>query len=147
MDKYRRTHSIVSTLSKSESSGFLPVGPPPAAPVDNKEAFHYRIVDTCRTIRSYADIFERMRRPMMRRVEACTESHGGHFEHLLQLYIFSYNLQIKCFRTRVDVDIFSCFLMWNSCSKFVLKLQLHPLYREQQESSFFRICRTRAISL
>jgi hypothetical protein len=28
-------------------------------------------------------IFERMRRSMMRRVEACTESHGGHYEHLL----------------------------------------------------------------
>jgi hypothetical protein len=24
-----------------------------------------------------------MRRPMMRRVEGCIESHGGHFEHLL----------------------------------------------------------------
>jgi hypothetical protein len=53
------------------------------APVDNEEAFHHRTVDACQTIRNYPGIFERMRRSMMRRVEACTESHGGHFEHLL----------------------------------------------------------------
>jgi hypothetical protein len=44
-----------------------------AAPVDNKEALHHRIVDACQTIRNYSDIFERMRRSMMRRVEACIE--------------------------------------------------------------------------
>jgi hypothetical protein len=54
-----------------------------AAPVDNEVALHHRIVDACQTIRNYPAIFERMRRPMMRRVEACTESHGGHFEQLL----------------------------------------------------------------
>jgi hypothetical protein len=54
-----------------------------AAPVDNKEALHHRIVDVCQTIRNYPGIFERMRRSMMKRVEACIESHGGHFEHLL----------------------------------------------------------------
>jgi hypothetical protein len=54
-----------------------------AAPVDNEEALRYRIVDACQTIRNYTGIFGRMWRPMMRLVEACIESHGGHFEHLL----------------------------------------------------------------
>jgi hypothetical protein len=54
-----------------------------AAPVDNEEALHRRIVDACQTIPNCPSIFERMRRSMMRRVEACIESHGGHFEHLL----------------------------------------------------------------
>jgi hypothetical protein len=54
-----------------------------ADPVDNEEALHHRIVDVCQTICNYPGIFEQMRRSMMRRVEACIESHGGHFEHLL----------------------------------------------------------------
>jgi hypothetical protein len=44
-----------------------------AAPVDNEEALHHR---------NYPGIFERMLRCMMRRVEACIESHGGYFVHL-----------------------------------------------------------------
>jgi hypothetical protein len=58
-----------------------------------------------------------MQRSKMRRVEACLECHGGHFEHLLWMYSFSYDSQIKCFRTHVHIDIFSCFGMWNSCPK------------------------------
>jgi hypothetical protein len=54
-----------------------------AAPVDNEEALTQRIVDACQTIRNYHGIFERMQRSMMGRVEACIESHGGHFQHLL----------------------------------------------------------------
>jgi hypothetical protein len=53
-----------------------------AAPVDNEEALH-RSVDACQTICNYPGIFARMRRSMMRRVDACIEFHGGHFEHLL----------------------------------------------------------------
>jgi hypothetical protein len=79
---------MASTVGKLESSGFLPVGTPKtivyAAPVDNEEALHHRIVDACQTIRNYPGIFERMRRPMMRCVEAFIESHGGHFEHLFK---------------------------------------------------------------
>jgi hypothetical protein len=33
--------------------------------------------DVCQTIRNYPDIFERMQRSMVRRVEAWIESHGG----------------------------------------------------------------------
>jgi hypothetical protein len=40
-----------------------------AAPVDSEEA--HRIVDACQTIRNYPGTFERMRRSMTRRVEAC----------------------------------------------------------------------------
>jgi hypothetical protein len=52
------------------------------APVNSGEALHHRIVDACQTVRNYPGIFERMRWSMIRRVEACIESHGGHLEHL-----------------------------------------------------------------
>jgi hypothetical protein len=58
-------------------------------------------VDACQTIRNYPGIFERARLSMMKCVEVRIESHGGHFAHC-----FSYNSQIKRFRTRADVDIF-----------------------------------------
>jgi hypothetical protein len=78
---------MASTLTRLESSEFLPVGTPKpsvyAAPVDKEEALHHRTVDTCQTIRNYPGIFERMRRSVMRCVEACIEFYGGHFEHLL----------------------------------------------------------------
>jgi hypothetical protein len=90
-----------------------------AAPVDNEEALHHRTADACQTIRNYPGIFARMLQSMMRRVEACTESHGGHFEH------FSYNLQIKCFWIHVAVDNFSGVYTWNSHLKFVHIFQLH----------------------
>jgi hypothetical protein len=54
-----------------------------AAPVDNELAVHHRTVDACQTIRKYPSIFERIRRTVMRLVEAYTEWHGAHFEHLL----------------------------------------------------------------
>jgi hypothetical protein len=54
-----------------------------AAPVGKEEALLHGIVDACQTICNYPGIFERMRRSMMRHVEACIESHGRHFEHLL----------------------------------------------------------------
>jgi hypothetical protein len=82
---------MASTPSRFEYSGFLPVGTPKllayAAPVDNEEALHHRIVDACQTIRNYPAIFERMLRSMMRCVEACIESRGGHFEHLYKCTI------------------------------------------------------------
>jgi hypothetical protein len=54
-----------------------------AAPVDNEGALPHRTVDACQTIRNYPGVFERMWRSLMTRVEACIESHGAHFEHLL----------------------------------------------------------------
>jgi hypothetical protein len=80
-----------------------------AAPVDNEEALHRRTVDACQTIRNYPRISARMRRPVMRRGEVCIESHGGHFEHLSQMYHFSCNSQIECIRTHVDMEFF---LFW-----------------------------------
>jgi hypothetical protein len=80
MDRQRRTYIIVSTLAKFESSGFFLWGHLKslayAAPVGNEEALHHRIVDVCQTIRNYRSIFERMRRSMMRRVEARIECNG-----------------------------------------------------------------------
>jgi hypothetical protein len=54
-----------------------------AAPVDNEEALHHRIVDACQTIRNCPGIFARMWWSMMGRVEAYSESYGGCSEHLL----------------------------------------------------------------
>jgi hypothetical protein len=46
---------------------------------------------------------------------------------------FSYNFQIKCFRTHVDTDIISCFGTWNSCPTSVRTFQLHPVYPVEKE--------------
>jgi hypothetical protein len=99
-----------------------------AAPVDIEEALHHRTLHACQTTRKQHGICERMFRSMMRRVEWCIESYGEHFEHLLQIYSFSYNSQLKIFRTQVNIGIFSCFGMWNSCPKFVRTFQLHSVY-------------------
>jgi hypothetical protein len=72
MDRYRRTHCVASTVARLESSGVLSVGHLKAvvyaAPVDNEETLHHRIVDACQTICTYPSIFERMRRSMMKSV-------------------------------------------------------------------------------
>jgi hypothetical protein len=84
---------MASMLARFESSGFLRVrtskNPVHAAPLDNEAALHHHTVDACQTIRNYPGSFERMRRSKMRRVEACTESHGGHFQHLLYKFNLS----------------------------------------------------------
>lgn len=54
-----------------------------AADVPNAATLHQRILEACDTIRHRPGIFERVRRSMVRRVHACTEASGGHFEHLL----------------------------------------------------------------
>jgi hypothetical protein len=78
---------MASTLAGLESCGFLLVGAPKilvhAAPVDSELALHHRVVDDCQTIRNYPGISERTGLCMVRRVEECIESHGGHFEYLL----------------------------------------------------------------
>jgi hypothetical protein len=54
-----------------------------AVPFDKEESLHRRIVCACQTTLNYPGIFERMWRSMFRRVELCTETNGGRFEHLL----------------------------------------------------------------
>jgi hypothetical protein len=65
---------MASTFATFKSFGFLPVETSKtlvyAAPVDNEEALHHRVVDACQTVRNYSDIFERMPRSMMTLVEA-----------------------------------------------------------------------------
>jgi hypothetical protein len=77
---------VASTLARFESSGFLLMGTLKtlmyAAPVDNEEALRHRIVDVCHTIRNYPSIFEWMHQSTMKCVKGCTESHGGHSQHL-----------------------------------------------------------------
>jgi hypothetical protein len=50
---------------------------------DNEEALHRRIVDACWAMGNCHGIFERLRLSMKKRIEACTQSHLGQFEHLL----------------------------------------------------------------
>jgi hypothetical protein len=57
-------------------------------------------------------------------------------------YSFSYNSQIKCFWTHVNIDIFSCFGIWNSCPKFIRTFQLQPVY----SIVFSRLCAFRISS-
>jgi hypothetical protein len=79
----RWIHRGGPTARPPRSPDFNPLDFVYAAPVDNEEALHRRTVDACQTIRNCPGIFERIQRPVMRRVEAGIESHGGHFEHLL----------------------------------------------------------------
>jgi hypothetical protein len=78
---------MASTLARLELSRFLPAGTPKtpvyAAPADNEEALHHRIVNACQTTCSYPSISEWTPRSMMRCVTACTESGGGYFVHVL----------------------------------------------------------------
>jgi hypothetical protein len=87
MDRQRRTHCVASMHARFESSGFLPVGTSKilvyTAPVDNKEVLHNCSVNAWQSIGNYPGIFGLIRRFMMRRVEACSQSHGGYFEPLL----------------------------------------------------------------
>jgi hypothetical protein len=100
-----------------------------AAPVDKEEALHNHIVDACQIIRNFPGIFERMR-----------WSWSGVWRHALNIlkdisrtyyiYCFSYKSQIKCFRAYYDMDICSCFHMWNSCPKSVRTFQSQLLYAD-----------------
>jgi hypothetical protein len=74
------------TLVKFVSSGFLPLGTHTKLCVDDEEALPYRTVDAHQTIRNYPSIFARIPRSMMVRVKACTESHGGHTDHINALF-------------------------------------------------------------
>jgi hypothetical protein len=98
---------------------------------------HYRFMDACQTIRNYPGIFVRMRRSMVRRVEACIASHGEDYEHLLYyMYALSHNSQIKRFRTHIDMDIFSCFGMWNSSQNLTAPFS-YTLYKSKNNSKYF----------
>lgn len=52
-------------------------------PIETEEQLRNRIIDGCETIRNTNGIFERVRRSMRRRAEACIEAGGGHFQHFL----------------------------------------------------------------
>jgi hypothetical protein len=89
---------MASTLFGFESSGFLPWRHLRilvyAAPADNEKALCYLIVDTCQAISNHPGTSEWMRQPMIRRVEVHIESHGGHSEHLIEVYPLSDSSQI-----------------------------------------------------
>jgi hypothetical protein len=103
-----------------------------AAPVDNEVALHHRISDACQTIRSCPGIFARTRRSVMRRVEVCTEYHGGRFEHFIINTISVINYRLNVSRHMLIRAFFSCFGMWNSCPTFVLTFQLHCIFIREE---------------
>jgi hypothetical protein len=98
--------------------------------VDTEEALHYRIVDASQTIRNYPGISERMRRSMVRRVKACTEFHGGHSEHLLQMYSFSYSVFLFWYVELVP-EVCCCF----SCTLYSKYLRANDV-RKIEEKAF-----------
>jgi hypothetical protein len=81
-----------------------------------------------KTIRNCSGISERMRRSKTSHAGTLIESHGGHFEHLSEIYSYSCNSEMKCLRTQVDMAVFSSFGIWNSCPEFVCTFQLYPVY-------------------
>jgi hypothetical protein len=89
-----------------------------ADPVDNEEAFDHHILEICQNIRNYPGIFERMRRSMMRHVEACTKYHGGHFDRSAVTH------KLNVSRHMLMWTFFPCFGMWNSRQKFVLSFEV-----------------------
>jgi hypothetical protein len=97
-----------------------PVGTPEslmyAAPVDNGGALHHRAVDASQSIRNCPSIFVRMRRSMMRRVEACIKSH----EYNLSTY-YKYTPSAVTHKLNVSghVWIGRVFSFLPSCLKFV----------------------------
>jgi hypothetical protein len=86
-----------------------------AASADNKYVLHHAIVNACQTICNYPGIFERMRRFMIRRIEACNGLMEDIWSTLYKCTLSAISKKIKCFRRHIDMDIFSCFGMWNSC--------------------------------
>jgi hypothetical protein len=80
-----------------------------AAPVDNEESLHHRTVDACQGIRNYPGIFELILRSMMRRAEACMESH----DFILNTYC---NCTLSAITHKLNVSghmlIWTFFLSW-----------------------------------
>ncbi|KAJ4451228.1 hypothetical protein ANN_02688 [Periplaneta americana] len=54
-----------------------------SSPVPDMESLRNRIVADCEEIRNTPGIWDRVRRAMRHRYEACIQAGGGHFEHLL----------------------------------------------------------------
>jgi hypothetical protein len=76
-----------------------------AAAVDNEETTRSH----CGCLSDYPQLPRHLRTDAAvhyESVQACIETHGGHFGHLLYMYSFSCKSQIKCFWTHVDANIF-----------------------------------------
>ena len=54
-----------------------------SSPIENEETLHQRIFHVCQIINHHSWTFEAVQQCMIRRVHACTDSGGTHFEHLL----------------------------------------------------------------
>jgi hypothetical protein len=55
-----------------------------SAPTETEQTLHQHIFNANNTICNHAETFERGQWSKIRRVHLCTDSRGGHFEHLLQ---------------------------------------------------------------
>lgn len=54
-----------------------------SSPVENIDDLRNRIIAGCATIRNSPQIFQRIRNSMRKRVDACIEAEGNHFQHFL----------------------------------------------------------------
>jgi hypothetical protein len=88
----------------------------------HKEALYHCIVDTCGTFCVYSSLFEQVLQSMMRHVMSRRT-----FWAFITDNSFSSKSQIKCFQTHVDMDILSCFGIWNLCPNFFPAFQLHSV--------------------
>jgi hypothetical protein len=117
---------MASTLARFESSGLLPVGllKTLAAPVDNKEALHHRIVNASQTIRNHPGVFEWMGRSMVIRIETCIESRRRYFEHF-SLSAISHKLNVSGY-----MAIWTFFLVFTSgtCAQNLFATFSYTLY-------------------
>jgi hypothetical protein len=80
-----------------------------------------------------------MRWSMMRLVEACVESHGGHSEHLNKRTLLTITLKLHV-PGHFDMNIVFYFLMWNSCPKLVRTFQLRPVYMHMYVRMYVCVC-------
>jgi hypothetical protein len=78
-----------------------------------KRHFALRI---CITIRKCPGVFDQVWQSMVKRAEACIESHGGYFEHSLLLYSLSHNSQFNI-SGKMLIWTFSSLCTWKPCPK------------------------------
>jgi hypothetical protein len=78
-------------------------------------------------------------------VEVCIESHGRHYKLLIINVLFHPNSQIKCFRTYVDMGLFSCFLCGTRVQNSFAPLS-YTIYRDSwgRDNAVCKVTRLRA---
>jgi hypothetical protein len=92
-----------------------------------------------KTIRIWPGIFVWMRRPMLRRVETCIETHEG------TLWSLIVNVHFQLLFTNCGPDKYwyghvFLFGLWNCCLKFVRTFQIHPVHNDTKSVNTNHSC-------